>query len=67
MNERIVCHYKHAIIDHIRKAICGFSCKRSFGNKDVNKTVHIFNETTSNVSKNYNSHEFITSHEQNLP
>ena len=65
--ERVVWHYKHANMDNIRKAICGFNWERSFANKDVNEMVNIFNETISNVLNNYIPHEAIICNDQDPP
>ena len=62
--ERVVWHYKHANMDHIRKPICGFNWERSFANKDVNEMVNIFNETISNVLNNYIPHTAVICDDQ---
>ena len=65
--ERVGWHYRHANTKHIRKAICSFNWERSFANKHVNDMDNIFNETTSNVLKNYIPHETIICDDQDPP
>ena len=65
--ERVAWHYKHAKVDHIRKAICCFNWERSFANKDANEMVDIFKETISKVLNNYIPHETIICDDQDPP
>ena len=65
--ERVAWHYKHAKVDHIRKAICCFNWERSFANKDANEMVNIFKETISKVLNNYIPHETIICDDQDPP
>ena len=64
---REVCHYREANNDLIRRAISNFNWEKAFYNRNVTKTVSIFNETILNVLSNYISHETWTSDYKDPP
>ena len=65
--EREVWIFKKANTDHIKRAINGFTQKRSFANLDMNDKVYFFNKTIKNILSNFIPHETITFDDRDPP
>ena len=65
--EREIWHFKKANTGHIKRAINGFPCERSFANLDINDKVYLFNKTIKNILSNFIPHETITFDDRDPP
>ena len=63
---REIWHYEKANADLIRRSIDQFSWDNRFSNMDVNRKVHLFNQTIKSILCNFIPHETVTYDDRDL-